>query len=756
MQSKAWLATLLSLLICACGGGGGNGNDAATVPAPSHLTVTETGQDRVTLAWVAPSGIFDGYNLEAKAGSEAYTQLNTALIPNTYEGLLLTFNANAPDTTYTFRIRAARGTAMSLYSNEAAYTREPNAPGQATASFDWSTGAVTLTWTRNTTGSDGLRIERAECTQYGALTGDWGQLPISNPLASTFVDAGVSQNLYYTYRITNLKGTRAGQPSTPSFPVFTGLPAAAWVSAYYDTAQGGVHISWGPDLSSTPPDGLLLERSDCDASGTSLGNWVALSLPTGYCTSFFDQAIVEGGRYSYRVTYLYGSNPSAASQLPYSVIIPLLAPVNLQVVATVDGMQLTWQNRSQSASQVVVRRTPTPGYNNDIAILSPSVSTYLDPVTSLGYYSYTVVAKNSNGESVSSAVTAGTLNPSNALVLTASMLNLPSATDATLRSSGSWAFATTHPFGVLSNNDPWIANFPANAGRGADPLIQVDRQGWPHMVYAAPSPSTPGVFALIHLWYDGALWKSESMASTTIPSSSANNGWTYRLDSAGTPHVLLDHVTTDQPYGGATASLSYLHKVSGAWVEEPLSCLAPSVSNIGTYHLSLEDSDTPHILLGNWSSVIDYVRTAPGAWSSTTVPTGSVNAGWYDFIGSLWLDGQNGWVFYQNFLNGDYTISVVQMKNGTWLPSQVLETLACNGDPGSGRCAISPDRLRIALLVATNAGFKVYHQAADGWHATLAAPNSAGNLSTMRIGFDGHQKVHVLLSTGNGYTDLHE
>ena len=364
----AFLALCLALA-CGGGGGGGTGSGAANVPGPSQLVVTETSASELTITWVAPTGSFDGYELEGKLGSDPFQKLHTGLIPNNYIGLVLTFAPNPPDnTTYTFRLRAAKGTVFSAYSNEAAYSRGPNAPGQAVASFSWTSSAVSLTWDRNTTGSDGLLIERAVCDQSGNSTGAWVSLPTVDPFASTYVDTGVPLNLYCTYRLTNLKGTRAGQASARSLPVFTGLASVSWVNASYDSTQGGVQVSWGPYVA-TPPDGILLERSDCDANGTSLGNWITLSVPAGYRTSFLDRTGAEGGRYSYRVSNLYGSTASTPCQASFSVSIPLLAPVNLRVVATAGGLQLTWQNRSAAANQVVVRRRPYSGSSSGIAIV---------------------------------------------------------------------------------------------------------------------------------------------------------------------------------------------------------------------------------------------------------------------------------------------------------------------------------------------------------------------------------------------------
>lgn len=766
MRLRSSLAVALALLVLACGGGGGGGNGnsggigggGASIPGPSQLAIAETNTDEITLTWVAPGGSFDGYELEGRVGSDSFQKLHTGLIANAYNGLVLNFTSTAPDnTTFAFRLRAAKGTAFSAYSNEAAYSRGPNAPGQATASFNVTSGAVSLAWDRNTTGSDGLRVERAACDQYGNPTGAWLTLPTVDPLGSTYLDAAVSLNLYYTYRLTNLKGSRAGQASVRSLPVYTGLATVPWVNAFYDSALGGVQLSWGSN-GPTSADGVLLERSDCDANGTSLGNWTTLTVPAGYRTSFLDPMVVEGGRYAYRVSNLYGSTASTPCQTAYSVSIPILPPVNLQVTATAGGMQLTWQNRSTAANQVVVRRTPSPGFTGNIAILSPSTSSYLDPPTSLGYYTYTVVAKNSTQEASSNSVSAATLNPPGALALTATALNLPQAADGAIRPSGSWAFATTSPFGILSNGDPWPAYFPGNATHWASTILKVDLQGRPHAVYAGPGTGGAAGSTLLHAWHDGTSWKSETVATVQIPDSSANQGWVFQLDATGSPHIILDHQTANQPYGGATASLSYLHKVGGAWVEEPLSSLSPGSGNIGTFHLILDGSDTPHLLLGNWSTIVDYARTGAGAWTASTLPITSMNAGWYDFLDGIWVDSRNGWVFYEAYVNGnilEHGLWAIQMKGGAWQAPVLLGSRVHDGASTTAMPMISPDKTRVAILFNTSAGVKCYHLSQDAWQETLVAPYTSG-YPWLRSGFDGSQKLHILSSTGTGYVDYHE
>lgn len=760
MSLRAILPALLLAFALACGGGGGGGSTPVPQPsapaAPTQLTVSQgPGADSIRLTWQAPQVAFDGFELEARTGSDPFEKVHNGLIPNNYAGLDLTFASSAPDnTTYTFRLRIAQGALFSPYSNEASHTRGPNAPGTPTATYDWDQAAVLLTWNRNTTGSDGLRIERAECSSYGSVTGAWTTLPVPDPLVSTYLDRGATTGLYYTYRLTNLKGALAGPTSSQSAPAFAGLEAAQYITANYDSGARGVQVSWA---SSSQADGVLLERADYDTNGLPLGTWAALALPAGYRTSFLDQSIQEAHRYAYRVSNLRGQTSSAACQTYYLVWTPLFAPVGLQVVPAAGGLQLTWQNRSAAATQIVIRRTPSVTYSSDVAILSPDMTAYVDPIATLGYYTYTVVAKTASQEASSDAVVAATPNPPGSLALTATQFGFPSLADAALAPAGTWACATAQPFGLLSNSDPWPAYFPGIAARWSNPIVRLDRQGRPHMVYASATPGVPGSYTLIHAWFNGTAWTSENILTAQIPSTSVNPGWTFQLDSTGVPHLLVDQAITGAPYGGTTASLLYVHKTGSTWVQESLSSVSPAVDNVGSYHLALDASDQPRILLGNWGSLVACTRTAPGTWSTTMPPTGAVNAGWYDYLDILWADADNGWIFYESTVNAggaNYGLWVLQMKAGIWQAPQLLGTRAHDGSSSTAAAAISPDLSRVGITYRTTAGIKAYHQAPDGWHETLVGPQMYG--PNLRIGFDNQQKVHILVPAASGYTDFHE
>ncbi|MCE1204839.1 MAG: fibronectin type III domain-containing protein [Holophagaceae bacterium] len=755
MRPISCLAILMTLLLGGCGGGGGSASP--TSAAPTRLVVTESGRDQITLNWVAPTTPFDGYELEGRLGTEPFEKVHTGLIPNTYQGIILSFQATAPDnTTYAFRLRVARGSSFSTYSNEASYARGPNTPGQPTGTYDWGQNGVSLTWTRNTISSDGLQVERAECTVLSTQTGPWVSLPVPDPLASTYLDQSADANHYYLYRLTNLYGTKAGQPSTVSSAISTWLEAPYSLNAFYDNGYGGILLSWAS--ASAQVDGRLVERSDCALDSSPLGNWSQVALLPGTAVSFLDSAIGDGRYYAYRITNRHGPVASAPTQPPSLAWVPLFAPVNLQVVPSTGGLQLTWQNRTTGATQVIVRRSPGVGGPTELAVLPPGTTSYLDVGPELGYYLYWVTAKNLQTESASESVFIGTPNPPGALALTATPLNLPGAASAALRPLGSWVLAGDVPFGIQSYNDPWPAITPAGAIRPTRPIVQVDRLGWPHAVYASPLAGTTDHFALTHLWFDGTGWQSEPTVTAKLPSGGATSAWTFQLDALGTPHLLVDHASAAYPTGGATEGLSYVHKEGGTWVEEPLAGRVPAIPSLGSFHLRLDGADVPHLLLGAGTSVLDCVRTGPGTWASATVPTGPVTAGWYDFLDGTWIDGANGWIFHESLLNGDTAVRglwATELRGGAW-QAPVLLGSQVNVWPGTrAKVAISPDRTRLAVLHGATLGIRVYHLAADGWHPTLL-PSDAGSWPLFEVAFDGAQKVHVLLSHPYGYTDFHE
>jgi len=749
-------ALALSLLFLSCGGSGG-GDSQGSVSAPTGLQATAgPGPNAITLAWTSPQGGADGYNLELQVGSGAFAQVNTGLIPPNWTGVVVTFNSNPPEfNVYTFRMDSKRGSAVSSYSNTAVVSYGLNVPGQPMAQYDFDQKGVRISWVRNTTVSDGLLVERVETDFYGTVQGIWVALPVSDPLASTYVDTDARLNTHFSYRVTNLKGANASHPSIPSYAILAGLLAPDSLFAGWNLNTDGVALSW-----SGPPiyDSFDLERSQCDSTGATVGGWSNVATVPGNAKTYTDLATQELTPYLYRIT---GTRLTTTSLpvISYPITTPMFSPINLLASTVQGGIQLTWQNRSQIAAQVAINRNG-PGTPSPLALLSSEATAYLDSGPPLGYFNYWLVAQNGSNSASSAPVMAVTPNPPGALSLIATTLAYPAAIDACIRPYGTWAFLGGEPFGVLSNNDIWQPFFPNNFRLWDPATIQVDSKGWPHAVFLALDPQNSQNRFLTHIWTDGSKWQSEVIGQTNITNPAGKTVYTYQLDSTGTPQVLLDHSDSSYEPGGSTTTLTFVHKVNETWVSDSLASLDPAITDIGSFRLLLDTNDVPHIMLGNWSALIDYTRDGGGGWTSNTLPTGTLVSGGPEFLDGVWTDANTASIFYPNSYGGyssETPLMMLQKIGGAWRPPiKVGSKDFYFGSNPTPQFAFSSDRTRMAVLFNTSVGLKTCHQNGTGWVESLVAPPSP--YLWMRFGFDVNDKLHIITNDTftSGFTEYRE
>jgi len=310
--------------------------------------------------------------------------------------------------------------------------------------------------------------------------------------------------------------------------------------------------------------------------------------------------------------------------------------------------------------------------------------------------------------------------------------------------SGPWALATTSPFGVISNNDPWAPYFPNNSYRSVDNVLQVDAQGHPHLVYLMLNPQNSQEAILRHAWFDGSLWQTEDMGKTQLLYSSYG-GYSYTLDGSGQPHALLEQAQN----AGSTSSLAYIHKVAGSWTQESLGGINPVVS-CSSYRLRLDRSNAPHVLVGSWNTLYECTNDPQGNWTAAALPTGTVQLISNGINDGIWTDADNATLVYSNqsYDSGyGYATNLMCLRKvaGVWqLPLTIGST---DLGASSAQLEASPDGSRIAVLVNSGLGLKTYHLDEKGWHETLVT-NLAGDYSyntLFRLGFDSSNKAHILI-----------
>lgn len=262
------LAGTLLALPCGCGGGGGPKGGSGTlvaVAAPTNLVATyEAGLLQITLTWTPPPGKISGYTLQAAVGNGAYQALPGTLGPKDY-GCYLTFSSAPPEGVLLhFRVQAFLDAIQSEFSNVADVAVPLDAPSAGWLTYLPASHAMELSWTRNSTASTQVQVQRAVANAAEAATGPWTTLATLPAPTATYLDEALEEGSYYLYKVTNLDGPIASTsiliPTVSQVPLFipTGLAATP-------TAQGPL-LTWQNASSKATSITVLRGPGDRDAT----------------------------------------------------------------------------------------------------------------------------------------------------------------------------------------------------------------------------------------------------------------------------------------------------------------------------------------------------------------------------------------------------------------------------------------------------------------------------------------------------------
>ncbi|HJV90168.1 MAG TPA: hypothetical protein VJ623_07690 [Holophagaceae bacterium] len=667
-------------------------------------------------------------------------------------------------TWYLYRVINRKGADASAASfTPAPITTRPPAPSDPMATFDPATQSISLTWVKHFDFNDGTRIERAVCTSYGSPTGPWITLPAPAPTAQAAVDAAIAVNTYYTYRVVNLKGGAASDPSPNSTPVFAGVVAPSWASSFWWNTLNLAKVSWG---NGAAYDAVTVQRAVCDDGGTPLAPWLDLATLPGDATTFEDASPQEFTSYRYRILGRKGITSSFATLSTQTVSTGMGTPTGLTATGEPEGTRLSWRNHGSTALRLVAKRKLQTAFSEwiDLAVLPPDSSTFVDPKPRLGMYLYQVVAESAAGAAASDPVLFNIPNPDDALALSVSRLEQANANftrDAALTPQGFWGMVRDYPWFWMMESSAWprfeSTDAPLSpAIRGH--LLHLDPQGNPHLVYLLRTSSVPAQNLLRHAWWNGTTWDVEDLA--TAPESNAPV-YCWELDSTGTPHVLL---MEGMGMFGSIGGLTYVHKVGGTWAREPLQGLQVD-TGFNDFHLSLDARDTPHILLGTSMNpstldpLLECTQNDQGQWVASPLPTG---IGLAALLEAFWTDDGNARLIYVSGASNTYsggTVMDLQKVGGTWQPPIEITS---NTVSTAGSSAKSADGSRLIFLLQTDLGPKAFHWDSRGWHETLVirpGDIADGAPVLFQVGFDSGNKVHILARnryTDDGFTDYHE
>ncbi|PKQ69290.1 fibronectin type III domain-containing protein [Raineya orbicola] len=197
-----------------------NARTFVVLNAPTTLTATAASTTQINLTWVDNATNETGYKVERSTDGINFTEIASSLPANSTS---YASNGLTPGTLYFFRVRAFNGSVNSPYSNTASAAPLVliNAPTSLVATAVSPT-QINLAWVDNATNEAGYKVERStDGTNFTEISGT-GLAPNS----TTFIDAPVSSNTTYYYRVRAFNGPNIHSPYSNVAQATTPLPTA--------------------------------------------------------------------------------------------------------------------------------------------------------------------------------------------------------------------------------------------------------------------------------------------------------------------------------------------------------------------------------------------------------------------------------------------------------------------------------------------------------------------------------------------------
>jgi len=627
-----------------------------------------------------------------------------------------------------------------------------NGPTNLKVSGDLSaSSSLDFSWTRPANTIDGYQFEAALGSDPFTRLGT-DLIPASWTSAyATFDTAALPEDTEMRFRMRAVLGTDvSGYSNVATYPI--GLRKPTFDSAV--SGADGIALKWTNN--SSLADTLTLERGTSTSWG---GTYVWSEIPgvAFGTTAYLDTQAAESSYLTYRVTYSKGTRTAQATSFALST--SLKAPTSLVATPMVEGVSLSWVNRSAGATEVVVERasgvTSYPNYQ-EVAHLAPTATSYEDLQLATGFYTYRVGARKTSVPAAPSLpVQVATLPTSGSLsLLPPAIKSMPASVMGAMDSSGAWTLAqylTYSSYGIaLPSGTEWVSNPLTNASALADPMLQMDSQDHPHTVYLRKVLQGSEEVAITHAWHDGAAWHTEEVARRILSGNSPSGGITFTLDRADGLHLAW-HKGSYSPSG-----LEYAYKnADAAWTIESLDVVTPVPTNLSSFRLTTDASGVPHVLVATWQEVFLLQRQGPNQWQWEKVPTGTASTSYYDTMELLISYRGDLHVFFTRAHDPIDTVNYsdlceIRKVGGAWTPIQVVTTAGFTGST-SAYFARSLKSDRIAIRFTGAAGQQLLTLDQDIWSAFTLGPSDSNR---PYLGFDKNDKFYLLqqlaYSSGTG------
>ncbi len=329
------------------GGGDSSYSNSASattlINAPSSLTATAASASQINLSWTDNSTGETGFNIYRSLGSCSSFSFLTNVAANSTSYI---DSSLLQGTTYCYYVKAYTAYIESSASNNSSAATTLPAPS-VLGCVTQSASQINLTWTDNSDGESGFKIERASpsCSGFSLIHTTGGN-------AVSYSDTDLSQNTTYCYRVYAYTSyTTSSYSNTPSCTTSNPPAAPSNLTATASaTSSSQINLSWSDN--STSETGFRLRRatgSSCDSSSP-----IALTVGANV-TSTSDTGLSQGTKYCY-VACAYNADGEACSSSS-TATTSLPAPTNA-AFGTIGptSMTITWTDNSTGETGFKVER----------------------------------------------------------------------------------------------------------------------------------------------------------------------------------------------------------------------------------------------------------------------------------------------------------------------------------------------------------------------------------------------------------------
>jgi hypothetical protein len=379
-------------------------NTSVTTPyaspaAPTSFTATAVGGTNVSiaLAWADPGTNVAGYVVQrcagvCTAGAGPWTTLTTTAA-NT---LAFTDTTVAQNTTYSYKVYAINGTALSaaLVATTTSTYANPAAPTSLTATANTAT-QVALTWADTGVNVAGYVVQR--CLGVCTTASTWTTLTTTAAGTLSFTDSTATGSTQYSYRVYAINGVlqSTAQQATVTTPVLVIVGAPTNLAGVLGVGQ--VALSWRDNANNET--GFVVQRSTDGVSYTQIGTANTVG-GVGGNRNYTDTTAAPGKTYYYRVYAVNGVSFSPASNV-ITVVYPLpvvLAPTGLAATITARQISLSWVDNATNETSFIIYKSTNGGAFTQVGTAATvggvgGNRNFVDAAVTLGTtYQYYVVA----------------------------------------------------------------------------------------------------------------------------------------------------------------------------------------------------------------------------------------------------------------------------------------------------------------------------------------------------------------------------